>query len=157
MGENSFEFILNDRFFGKVEGSVIQKGNAHITLNLLKTETMYDLHFKLSGDVSVECDNCLDEFTLPLDNEFHLLMKLSENEDYSDDEMIYITRGLIEFDLSQYLYESFVLSIPPRRVCSMAEKKCNSEVADKINNLADTEEKGNNPLFDKLKGIFNNN
>lgn len=157
MGENSFEFVLNDQFFAKIEGSVVKKGNANVSLTLVKMETMYDLHFKLNGSASVECDNCVDELILPLTNEFHLMMKLSENEDYSDDEIIYITRGVIEFDLSQYLYESFVLSIPIRKVCAMADKKCNSEVADKINNFTDSEGEINNPLFDKLKGIFNNN
>lgn len=157
MGENSFEFVLNDQFFGKIDGNVVKGGAANIALTLVKSETMYDLHFKLDGHVSVECDNCLDGFKLPLTNEFHLMMKLSDHEDYSDDEIIYITRGVIEFDLSQYLYESFVLSIPSRKVCSMANKTCNSEIADKINNFTETGEEGNNPLFDKLKGIFNNN
>lgn len=160
MGSNQFEFKLNDAFFATIEGSQIVKADATVLMELVRTETMNDLHFKLTGTVTATCDNCLDEFALPVENEFALMMKISENEDYSDDEIIYITKNLLEYDLSQYLYESFVLSLPPRTVCDMADKTCNEEIANKITNFNETEqedESQNNPMWDKLKGIFNNN
>jgi len=160
IGSNHFVFLLDDAFFARMESDVVSTANARVTLELVKSETMYDLQFKLKGTVSETCDNCLDEITLPLENDFHLLMKISENEDYNDDEIIYLTKNLLEYDLSQYLYESFVLSLPPRKVCEMAGKTCNPELASKINNFGEGgEETGNetNPMWDKLKGIFNNN
>lgn len=160
MGSNHFEFVLNDAFFARIEGSVITTANATVNLELVKSETMYDLHFTLKGTFGDICDNCLDEITLPIENEFNLLMKISENEDYSDDEIIYVTKNLLEYDLSQYMYESFVLSLPPRKVCEMAGKNCNPELASKINNFGEGDEengKETNPMWDKLKGIFNNN
>lgn len=159
MGSNTFEFILNDAFFQSVEGSFIQHANITVGLDMVRTETMHNLQFNLSGTVVTTCDNCLDEINLPVENEFQLLMKISETEDYSDDEIIYITKGLLEYDLSQYLYESVVLSIPPRKVCAMAGKTCNEEVASKINNFGsgDTPDEENNPMWDQLKGIFNKN
>ena len=82
-------------------------------------------------------------------------MKISENEDYGDDEIIYITKKILEYDLTQYLYESFVLSIPTRKVCEMTNKKCNQELATKINNFESEDYgDGSNPMWDKLKGIF---
>lgn len=161
MGSNKFEFMLNDAFFASIEGSAISRANAMVELDLVKSETMYDLHFTLNGTVGTTCDNCLDEIDLPIENEFFLMMKISENEDYSDDEIVYITKRLLEYDLSQYLYESFVLSIPHRVVCAMADKKCNEAIASKINNFGDAEEEAKedetNPMWDKLKGIFNKN
>lgn len=156
-GSNHFEFVLNDAFFARIEGSVVSTANALVKLELVKSETMYDLHFTLKGTAGETCDNCLDEITLPIENEFHLLMKISENEDYSDDEIIYVTKKLLEYDLSQYLYESFVLSMPSRKVCEMAGKTCNPELASKINNFDEgNNDTGNesNPMWDKLKGIF---
>lgn len=161
MGSNSFEFMLNDAFFASIEGSAISRANAVVELDLVKSETMYDLHFTLKGTVGTTCDNCLDEIDLPIENEFYLMMKISENEDYSDDEIVYITKRLLEYDLSQYLYESFVLSIPHRVVCAMADKTCNEEIAGKINNFGEEDEEAKddetNPMWDKLKGIFNKN
>lgn len=160
MGSNQFEFKLNDAFFAAIEGSEITQADATVTMELVRTETMNDLHFKLTGTVTATCDNCLDEFALPIENEFNLMMKISESENYNDDEIIYITKNLLEYDLSQYLYESFVLSLPPRKVCAMANKTCNEEIVNKITNFNEAEEgeePQNNPMWDKLKGIFNNN
>lgn len=156
MGSNHFEYKLNDVFFALIEGSIISKAEATVALELIKTETMYELQFTLTGTVSEKCDNCLDDINLLLDNEFCLLMKISENEDYSDDEIIYVTKSILEYDLTQYLYESFILSLPPRKVCEMAGKKCDPELVRKINNFESDDKDGNesNPMWDKLKGIF---
>lgn len=158
-GSNSFEFVLNDAFFAGIEGSMVTAADALVNMELIRSETMHDLHFKLKGEYSTTCDNCLDEIRLPVENEFHLVMKISETENYSDDEIIYITKNLVEYDLSQYLYESFVLSLPSRKVCAMAGKTCNPEIAAKINNIDEESEneQGENPVWDKLKGIFNKN
>ena len=109
MGLNHFEFNLNDAFFAQIEGSIISKAEAKVTLELIKTETMYELQFTLTGTVSEKCDNCLSDIDLLLDNDFYLLMKISENEDYSDDEIIYVTKNILEYNLTQYLYESFII------------------------------------------------
>lgn len=158
MGSNTFEFVLNDAFFQSIEGSFIQHADVKVELELVKSETMHDLQFNLHGTVVTTCDNCLDEISLPVENDFQLMMKISETEDYSDDEIVYITKTLLEYDLAQYLYESVVLSIPPRKVCAMAGKTCNEEVVSKINNFNDdSQDDENNPMWDKLKGIFNKN
>lgn len=158
MGSNTFEFILNDAFFQSIEGSVIEHAGIKVELDMVRTETMYDLQFNLKGVLTTTCDNCLDEIELPVENDFQLMMKISETEDYSDDEIVYITKALLEYDFTQYLYESVVLSIPPRKVCAMAGKTCNEEVASKINNFNDgSQDDENNPMWDKLKGIFNKN
>jgi uncharacterized metal-binding protein YceD (DUF177 family) len=156
MGLNHFEFNLNDAFFAQIEGSIISKAEARVTLELIKTETMYELQFTLTGTVSEKCDNCLSDIDLLLDNDFYLLMKISENEDYSDDEIIYVTKNILEYNLTQYLYDSFILSMPPRKVCEMAGKKCDPELVNKINNFESDDKDGNqsNPMWDKLKGIF---
>ncbi len=155
IGSNFFEFVLDDAFFASIEGSEFSNANAIVKLELIKSENMYDLQFKLAGVVNSTCDNCLDEISIPLNNKFHLMMKISENEDYGDDEIIYMTKRLLEYDLTQYLYESFVLSIPPRKVCEMANKQCNQELVTKINNFeSDDDGDGSNPMWDKLKGIF---
>ncbi|MBP9185461.1 MAG: DUF177 domain-containing protein [Bacteroidia bacterium] len=155
IGSNFFEFVLDNAFFASVEGGEFSNANAVVKLALIKSENMYDLQFNLTGVVGTTCDNCLNEISIPLKNEFHLLMKISENEDYGDDEIIYITKKILEYDLTQYLYESFVLSIPTRKVCEMTNKKCNQELATKINNFESEDYgDGSNPMWDKLKGIF---
>jgi len=162
MGLNEYTFNLNDEFLSKIEGSAIQHANVIATLDLLKAENLYDLKFHLKGTVTCECDVCLEEFEMPIDAEFQLLMKVSEVERYDDDEIIYITDKLIEYDLTQYLYESLMLSLPVRKVCEMSgTKECNKEVIAKLEELraedhGDDSDDDSNPTWDKLKDIFNN-
>jgi uncharacterized protein len=161
MGLNEYSFNLNDEFLSKIEDSAIQHANVVATLDLIKAEHLYELKFHLKGTITCECDVCLEEFELPIDSEFHLLMKVSEVERYDDDEIIYITDKLIEYDLTQYLYESLMLSIPVRKTCEMSgTKECNKEVTAKLDELRaedhTDDHDDSNPTWDKLKDIFNN-
>lgn len=159
LGENLFEFELNEHFFRSIEGSEVDKATVVVKLNLNYSESIVDLNFKLHGTTIAICDNCLDEFEYELSNEFNLMLKISEKEDYSDDEIVYITKAVVSYDLRQYLYESFMLSLPSRKVCELAQKKCNQAMAGKIGSLTSTEanQSNENPVWDKLKGIFNKN
>ena len=130
-------------------------------MQLIKTETMYDLRFELVGKVRLTCDVCLDEFDIPINSTFHLIMKISEVENYNDDEIVYITPKLLEYDFTHYLYDSFMLSLPVKKVCNLAEKECNAEVLKKLDELKaidnPKQDESNDPRWDKLKGIFNSN
>jgi uncharacterized protein len=160
-GLNDYSYALNADFLAGIEGSVITHANVVADLQLFKAENLYELKFHVKGIVQCECDVCLEEFSMPVNADYKLLMKMSETENYDDDEIIYITPKLIEYDLSQYLYESLLLSIPNRKVCEMSgNKTCNEQVIAKLEELnrfeADADEQEDNPTWDKLKNIFNN-
>lgn len=158
-GSNEFAFVIDDAFLSTIEGEHPAHAKAVMHLDLLKTDTMYDLNFKLEGTVMLACDVCLDEFDLPLDACFQLIMKISEVENYSDDEIIYISPNLLEFDLTQYLYESLMLSLPIKKVCSMGKKGCNAEVLKKLEEVKPADSNSNentDPRWDELKKIINN-
>jgi uncharacterized protein len=160
-GVNEFTFAIDDKFLGEIEGEHPQHADVKVDMQLLKSETMYDLKFELSGTVKLTCDVCLEEFEMPLKESFHLIMKISEVENYSDDEIIFIQPNLLEYDLTQYLFESFMLLLPIKKVCSMGGKECNPVALKKLEELRRDdsldEEENNDPRWDKLKGIFNNN
>jgi uncharacterized metal-binding protein YceD (DUF177 family) len=160
-GLNEYTFDINTTFLAGIEGAALSHADVTATLQLFKAEHLYELKFHLKGQVLCECDVCLEEFQMPVDADFKLLMKLSETENYDDDEIIYITPKLIEYDLSQYLYESLMLAIPNRKVCEMSgNKECNKEVIAKLEELnhyePETGDNEENPAWDKLKDIFNN-
>lgn len=143
-----------------IEGSTLADAAVTAELVLEKLPNLYELNFELTGTVACECDVCLELFSLPIKHHFGLLIKVSETENYDDDEIIYITDKLLEFDLAQYLYESLVLSIPIRRVCELSgTKTCNKEVIAKLEALNHQEPNDGetNPAWDKLKDIFKNN
>lgn len=168
MGPNEFTFVIDDRFLAGIEGEHPQHANVKVHLVMIKTETMYDLKFDLAGTATLTCDVCLDDFEMPLKGHFSLIMKISEVENYSDDEIIYISPNLLEYDLTQYLYDSFMVSLPIRKVCSMGGKDCNPEVLKKLEEMKADEagevkddrqgpKDDDDPRWDKLKELFNNN
>jgi uncharacterized metal-binding protein YceD (DUF177 family) len=158
-GINTFRFELNDTFLASFEGEHPQRANVIANVELDKSETMLELRFRLNGTIEVACDICLDLFDLPIESEYKLILKISEVEDYSDDEIVYITPGTIEYDLGQYLYECLILSVPIRKVCGMSrdKKECNPVVLEKLKQASADQgkEEGPDPRWDKLKGIFN--
>jgi uncharacterized protein len=156
-GLNEYTFNLDSNFLSHIEGAALAQSNVTATLQLLRTDSMYDLKFHFKGTVHCECDICLEEFEMPVDADYKLLIKVSEAENYDDDEIIYITEKVIEYDLSQYLYESLIVSIPTRKVCEMSgNKECNKEVIAKLEDLSHTDDEDDNPTWDKLKDIFKN-
>lgn len=160
MGRNEYTFNLNRSFLASIEGASLSDSAVTAELVLTKTPNLYELNFHLTGTVICECDVCLEEFSLPINHHFELIMKVSVTENYDDDEIIYITDKLLEFDLSQYLYESLILSIPARKVCDLSgTKTCNQEAITKLEQLNHLEqpEGETNPTWDKLKDILKNN
>lgn len=158
-GDNGYDFVLNTEFVKSVDEASTLQADVKATLNLFKTETMYNLDFHLSGKVKTTCDTCLDEFEMPIKSDFNLILKISETEQYDDDEIVYITPTAIDYNVKQYLYECLVLSMPIRKTCALGGKECNEEVMNKLNNIQTSEEDGedsSDPRWDKLKQIFNN-
>ncbi len=162
-GVNQFEFKVDERFLADFEYTPTVKADVSIQLNLFKSENMFDLSFVLTGTAQVACDRCIENVDIPLSNKFKLVIKFSDSENIADDEIIYLKRGEYEYDLKQYLYESFVVAIPSKNNCDeVAEPKpCNKDLLAKINLIntsivAEEDSNETDPRWDKLKKIFNN-
>lgn len=116
LGNHRFEFEVDDRFFEAFEGSEIHGGRASVTVDLNKQSAGLELHIAIEAEVSVPCDRCLEEFTMPLSYEGTLFVRYSETETESDGELMWIGPNETEVNLAQYIYESICLSLPYRRV-----------------------------------------
>lgn len=159
-GDNSYEFVITNAFLEKM--GVMDMGTVEVLADTLvhKTESsMYQVTVNLKGTVEVVCDVCLEEFAYPVKGTYEFLIKQSEVERYDDDEIIYITPVTIEFDLSQFLFDSFMLSIPIKKECKMGGKQCNPAALAKLDQLHQTHEEEKeefDPRWEKLKGITDN-
>lgn len=156
-GTNEFSFVIDHNFLQAYEFSPVKDANAAIKLNLFRTENMMELHFTLSGNARVSCDTCNDEFDLPLSESFSLIIKLTDGpNNLDDDEIIYLNKKEIQYDLRQYLYESFLLSLPRKKGCEMAGKSHNPDTL-KHMTTADEQNEEPDPRWDSLKNLFNKN
>jgi uncharacterized metal-binding protein YceD (DUF177 family) len=165
MGPNEFSFVLDEKFLSDFEYSLFKEAKVEVTLLMNKAENLYDLKFNFIGIVSSICDTCADEIDIPINKDFEMLMKMSEISNYEDFEIVYVARTEIEFDLTQYLYESLLLAVPQRKNCNelAKTKSCNPEVIKllaqteegEVNSIDGESEDKDDPRWNKLKDLLN--
>lgn len=127
-GVHDFRFEVGKALFEAFQSPDIKDGNCVAEIRMDRQETMLQLHIRITGDVTVPCDRCLEDCHIPIDYEADLLVKFSDevhNEDF-DGEVMWLLNGEDELNLAQYIYESVVLSLPYQRV--HPEGECNPEM-----------------------------
>jgi uncharacterized metal-binding protein YceD (DUF177 family) len=98
-------------------------------------------------------------------DEFKILVKLVDNPDEmneqeEDPDVVYIPRAESHLDLSNWLYEFVLLSIPMQRMCSekeMGGPQCNKEVLQKLKEMESrTNDNNANTLWKDLDKFKDN-
>ncbi len=115
-GKHVFEYSLDATFFAQFanpETEGFQK--AEIILEFVKTNLTMEMNFTFSGLLSTNDDDSGEHFELPTHNAFRVVVKFGEAFDDTDPEILVLPQGEYELDVSQYLYELAVLSIPLRK------------------------------------------
>jgi uncharacterized metal-binding protein YceD (DUF177 family) len=160
-GPHTYTYDLDDRFMKEREVSEdFTNWNARITLEFDKHENFFMLKFDVDGKVTVPCDRCGDDFALRLWDEFNLVIKLTgldESEKPEDeDDVVFIPRSETVIDISTWLYEFLMLSVPLQHIHPDKEDgspECNEEALKLLESLAENEEKAENPLWKGLEAF----
>jgi uncharacterized metal-binding protein YceD (DUF177 family) len=155
-GVHHFDFDLDKTFFSSFDGSRIDDAKLSANVTLYKDQAhMFDITFQVNGEVKSICDRCLDEFNLPLQTHFNLLVKMTDKEREDEHDITYLPMSAYEIDLSKHLYDVCHLALPIQSKCELAEKKCNTATANKLEELkAENREKIADPRWDKLKELI---
>lgn len=123
-GDTCFSFNLGDDYFTAIDAQEVSKGDVNVELTIHRTgERYFDLDFHIAGEVTVQCDRCLDDMSLPVDTEHRLVAKFGE--EYSeDDDLVTVAEDDGELDTAWFIYEFIALSLPLKHVHEPG--KCNS-------------------------------
>ena len=143
-GPHTFEYELDDRFMQEREtGSGFSDWKVKVGLSFDKHESFFMLRFDIDGSVTVPCDRCGDDFSLKLWDEFNLIVKLlGENAEEVDDEddVVFIPRSETVIDVSVWLYEFVMLSLPIQRIHpdeANATPGCNPKALNLLGSMQD--------------------
>jgi uncharacterized metal-binding protein YceD (DUF177 family) len=98
---------------------------------------MLELTIDIVGEVICECDRCLEDCPIDVDYSGELVVKFSDEIDDYDGEVMWISPSEDILNLTQYIYESIVLSLPYRRVHE--EGECNPEMLAQFTALSEEE------------------
>jgi len=159
VGEHEYEFEVNNTFFESLEYSEIKQGNIDVKVHLLKQSTMMVLTFDINGTIHLNCDRCMEDFNFPLSGNYKLIIKVggSDSGDENDD-IITIAANEHELDLTQYIYENIILSLPIKRAHPDNKKgksSCNPEMIKKLQKYIVVNEptEETDPRWNQLKDI----
>lgn len=159
LGKHDYEFEVENAFFESLEFSEIKKGNVHVDMTLEKHTVMLVLNFSFSGDVTVTCDRCADEFEIPVSGDNRLIIKFGSTPMEESEDIIVISEGEHEIDVSQFIYEYIILALPLQRIHPDDEEGnslCDPEVLKKLEEISVKQSSGTDPRWDALRGLNEN-
>lgn len=176
-GVHSFEYQLGKQFFTNMEDTEVRDADLHVGLTVDNNGTFYNLNFKVDGTVTLMCDRCLDDLIIPIDTDYHTVVKYGESYDDSSDEMLVIPEKDNYLNVAYMLFDTVMLAIPIKHVHPLG--KCNramsallkkhrsqptdedtaleEELIDSIDQVAPDDEPATDPRWDQLKKLNNNN
>jgi uncharacterized metal-binding protein YceD (DUF177 family) len=158
-GSHQFDYQLEETFFANFENTSINKASISASVTLYKEQpNMFNLFFSIEGTVKAECDRCLDEFDLPVQNTFDLLVKQTDKDKENEFDITYIPYSEYQFNIAKYLFDICLLAIPITKKCEDSiEKSCNPVVVEKLKELdINNQSKESDPRWEELKKLINN-
>lgn len=129
-GSHTFDFKVDASLFEAFDSEYIRGGSCAVKIDVMRSETMLELLVSIVGDVSVECDRCLELCDVPIDFNGQLLVKFSDEIRDYDGDVMWLSPAENHVELAQYIYESIVLSLPYKRV--HPDGACNPDMLERF-------------------------
>ena len=159
-GHHTIDFEIDKKFFEQFEESEVKEGSLIANVEIDKRSTHLDMIIRISGGVRISCDRCLEPFQQSIQSENRLLVKFGKSIDDIDPDIISVPADEHEMDLQQHIYEFIMLALPIKRVHPTDKKgnsTCDPVMLKKLEELIIEEEKINDPRWDELKKLMNDN
>ena len=164
-GKHQFEYQISNAFFEIFDYHEFNNSNIKVNVVLEKKSTMLEVTFKHKGTVNVPCDMTNEEFDLPIKGSMKLIVRFGEVFNNDNEELLILPHGEFQVDISQYIYEMIVLSVPLRRIHpGIKDGSLKTEALTKLKELTIKEQKKENkkeqkeenidPRWDKLKQLL---
>ena len=162
LGKHQFDFQINKAFFDNFDYHEYDNCDIKVTVVLDKKSTILELSFKHKGTIYVPCDLTNEMFNLPIKGKIKLVVQFGENFNNDNEELLILPHGEFQIDLSQYIYEMIVLSVPLKRIHpGIKDGTLKTETLDKLTELSVKkakkevqQEENIDPRWDKLKQLL---
>ena len=165
LGKHHFEYQITNAFFEIFDYHEYNHSNIKVNVVLEKKSTLLELTFKHQGTVNVPCDMTNEEFDLPIKGKMKLIVRFGDAFNNDNEELLILPHGEFQVDISQYIYEMIVLSVPLKRVHpGIKDGSLQTEALTKLKELTIKEQKkehkkeqkedNTDPRWDKLKQLL---
>jgi uncharacterized metal-binding protein YceD (DUF177 family) len=158
-GIHFFEFQIDNSFFEQLNFFDFIDTNLNLNLTLDKKSNILTLKFDFEGFVKLSCDVTTEPFDHHLETNFTLIVKFGDEERYDGDEILILSNGSSQIDISQYIYETIILAIPQKKVHpGVIDGSLNSDIIQKLSDLGPMKKKKLkkeiDPRWVKLKDLL---
>ena len=162
-GEHNFEYQIDKSFFDHFEFDDFNGANLHISLDFVKKATLMQLHFKVDGTVNINCDLTNEPYDEPIKGDFEIVVKFGQEYNNENEEILILPYGEYELNVSQYIYELVILSVPNKRIHpGVKDGTLKSEMLNKLEELSlggkkeqeDDDQSTTDPRWDLLKKLL---
>ena len=156
-GKNLFSFEIKDSFFETYTFSDVKYANITATALLEKNSKKLTLNLSIDGQIKkLLCDICAEELSIDISGETKVIIKKTDEDFTSTDEIFYININKNTIDLKQLIFELIVLSVPIKKQHLLDNKRnstCNKEMVDLVNKYTAQKQKRSDPRWDALKDL----
>jgi uncharacterized protein len=138
-GVHCFDLTIEKPFFEAFKQLEIPDGNLKVQVELVRHTSFLELSIDFSGNIQVPCDRCLEYFSMSVSYSGYLMVRFSETETESDEEVIFLHPDEDRIDLTHYLYECISLNIPIRKVhpdLPNGESGCDPEMIKRLDEIS---------------------
>ena len=159
LGKHQFDFKVRDPFFESFDILDYRLFDVQVEMEMKKTERMLELLFHFKGSVELRCDLTDEPFSHEIDEEAEWIVKFGPAFNNDDEEVLVLPYEAYEVDLSPFIRDIILLSIPMKRVHpGIEDGTLESEILDKLEELSPggrraEDETETDPIWDKLKEI----
>jgi uncharacterized protein len=160
-GEHDFKFDLGKTFFDEHELFEAGTGKIEFLVSLTKKPQLLSLNIYMSGSLHIQCDRCLEYLDFPVSYRGKFIVKFSEADEESTDEIWVLHPNDHDIDLKQYFFDCVGLSLPLQKVHPDnpdGSFGCDQEMLKiiKMHSLSETDNVEEiDPRWNKLKDLLN--
>ncbi len=160
VGKTQVSCAVGKKFFSSFENSEILDADLDVDITIEKSGQYIGVDAHIGGNVTVLCDRCLEDLSLPVDTKVKLSVKFGEEpavqdefqEGDGDREIIFLPESDSNLDLSQIVYDYTCLSLPMQRIHE--EGKCNPSTVRFLNSTDNGQADDAPNPFSKLKDFI---
>jgi len=158
IGLHKFNYKLDNSFFEQFSQSPVKNAEIEAVLLLDKKTNFFELTFKLDGWVNTLCDRCCEDYKLEITDDHKLFVKfesVDQTQNINED-VVYLNRNETHLDITQFLYEFSVLSMPIKKSCKLRASgtpECGKDLDKYFNNKVVSEKAPIDPRWEALKKL----
>ena len=156
-GKNSFSFEIKDKFFETFTFSDVENANITAVATLNNHGENIALNLIIDGQINqLICDICTDELSVKISAEADIIIKKTDENLASTDDIFYIKKSENKLDLKQLIFELIVLNCPRKKqhpLNELGHSTCNKEMIDLVNKYTQVKEKASDVRWDALKSL----